>query len=127
MNETRRLLYYKTTKYAQCSRIREANCNLPGQVSDVSHLHDARPTSYKTSSNNHRCSHGFIEDQPLEWTQLDYHSEVWRWRQTSSVQPFHFQLGEIPATFPEFVLQWGFGLYKLHLYNLKVSFINLFS
>ena len=67
---------YCNTKYAHCSRFRESNCNLPGQVSVVNPKLDVSLLQSKPSSNHHRCSHGFIEDQPKEWTQLDYHSEV---------------------------------------------------
>ena len=31
-----------------------------------------------------------------------------------------FQLGDLPATFVEFFFQWGFGLFRIHVYQFKV-------
>ena len=31
-----------------------------------------------------------------------------------------FQLGDLPATFVEFFFQWGFGLFRIHVFQFKV-------
>ena len=55
------------------------------------------------------CFHGYIEEQPKEWALLDY----------------HLDLGDIPETFSEFFFQWGFGIFRLHLYGQQARLINI--
>lgn len=92
-----------------CSHNSQGKCQIPGQIEESTSNNIALKPLKQATKIDKSCFHGYIEEQPKEWALLDY----------------HLDLGDIPETFSEFFLQWGFGVYKLHLYSQQARRINL--
>ena len=94
----------------------EDDCLLPGHT-QADNLH---VTTELTIKENKLEFYGYIEDQPEEWSQLDYSIEVTP--PTPHCNVFHSQVGTPPLSLVEFILQWCCGIFRSHLKTFKVGF-----
>jgi hypothetical protein len=71
----------------------------------------------------------YVEDESLEWAELDYKLKVHKFSSVSVnlTYPLHdfalakfYQVSSPPKTFKEFLLQWNCGIFSLHSLSKQV-------